>query len=107
LELQRIEVSLDAQARKLQEDLATIRSDHLRDYDLTHIKVQATINETLAEIDATRRELPTRLEGVVTKAERVRGQGVCARTAQPLIFDGTTSWAVKGCQFETVVEHHH
>jgi hypothetical protein len=39
VELQAVEVSLDTQARKLQEDLATIRSDHLRDYNLIHIKV--------------------------------------------------------------------
>jgi hypothetical protein len=33
------EMSLDPQARKLREDIATIRSDYLRDYDLTHVMV--------------------------------------------------------------------
>jgi hypothetical protein len=42
VELQAAEVSLGAQARKPQEDLATIRSNHLRHYNLIHIKVQAT-----------------------------------------------------------------
>jgi predicted component of viral defense system (DUF524 family) len=46
VELWSVEVSLDTQARKLQEDLATIGYDHLRDYNLTHIKVQAMRNKT-------------------------------------------------------------
>jgi hypothetical protein len=46
VELQAVQVSHEAQAKKLQEDIATIRSDHLKDSNLTHIKVQATINET-------------------------------------------------------------
>jgi hypothetical protein len=33
--------------------LVTIRSNHLRDYNLTHIKVQATINETCSETETT------------------------------------------------------
>jgi hypothetical protein len=37
---------VELQARKLQTDLATIRSGHLRDYNLIHIKVQTTINQT-------------------------------------------------------------
>jgi hypothetical protein len=45
-ELQTVEVSLDAQARRLQEDLAKIRSEHLRDYDFTHVTLQTTFNET-------------------------------------------------------------
>jgi hypothetical protein len=56
VELQTVGVSLGAQARKLQEDLATIRSNHLSDYDLTHIKVQAAINKIHSEIEATKCE---------------------------------------------------
>jgi hypothetical protein len=41
VELQAEEVSLYAKERKLQKDLANIRSDYLRDYNLTHVKVQA------------------------------------------------------------------
>jgi ABC-type Zn2+ transport system substrate-binding protein/surface adhesin len=73
VELQTVKVSLDAQARELQEDLATIRSDHLRDYDLTHIKLQAAISESRSEIEATKYEFQSRLEVVETRAERGRG----------------------------------
>jgi hypothetical protein len=62
VELQAVEVSLKAQARKLQEDLATTRSDHLRHYNLTHIKVQATINETRSEIEAIKHEFQSQLK---------------------------------------------
>jgi hypothetical protein len=87
-------MSLDAQARKLQEDLATVRSDYLRDYNLTHIKVQATINETRSEIEATKRKFQPRLEVVEARAEWGRAPGVCASMSQPAIFARTTSWAV-------------
>jgi hypothetical protein len=36
-ELQIAEASLDARARKLQEDLAKIKSEHCRDYNFTHV----------------------------------------------------------------------
>jgi hypothetical protein len=39
-ELQRVEVSLNTQTRKLWENLGTISSDYLRDYGLTHVMVQ-------------------------------------------------------------------
>jgi hypothetical protein len=107
VELQAAEVSLDTQARKLQVDLATIRSDHLKDYNLTHIKVQATIDECLSEIEATKREFHSRLEETEAMAKQGREPGVCTSTAQPPIFDETTSWAVFQRQFETVAEHNH
>jgi predicted component of type VI protein secretion system len=46
VELQAVEVFLNTQARKLEEDLATIRSSHPRNYNFTHIKVQRPTNET-------------------------------------------------------------
>jgi hypothetical protein len=61
-------MSLDVQARKLQEDQATVRSDHLRDYNLTHIKVQATINETRSEIEATKPGFQSRLQVAVARS---------------------------------------
>lgn len=64
MDLQAVEVSLDVQVGKLQEDLATIRSDHLRDYSFTHIKAQATINETHSEIEATKCEFQAQMEVV-------------------------------------------
>jgi hypothetical protein len=94
MELQAVEMSLDLQERKLQDNLATIRSDHLREYNLTHIKVQATINETHSEIEAIKREFHSRLEVVLTGAEWGRGPADCASTSQPPVFEGTTSWAV-------------
>jgi hypothetical protein len=81
------EVSLDAEARKRQEALAAIRSDHLINYSLTHIKVQATINETRSEIEATRREFHILLEVVKVRAKHGRGTGVCANVAQLPTFE--------------------
>lgn len=56
MELQIVEVFIDAQARKLQEDFATTKSSHLRDYNVTDIKAQATINGTRSETEATKLE---------------------------------------------------
>jgi hypothetical protein len=107
VELQEVEVSLSAQERKLQDDLATIRSDHLRDYDLTHVMIQATFNGTRSAIEATKREFQARLEVVEARAKQGRGPGVCANAAQLPTFDGTTSWAVFHRQFNTIAEYNH
>jgi hypothetical protein len=61
VELQRVEVSLKAQARKLLEYLENFRSNHLREYGLTHLKDQATRKKTHAEIEATKREFQLQL----------------------------------------------
>jgi hypothetical protein len=55
---------LDAQTRKLWEDLVSITSDYLRDYDLTHVTVQATFNGTHSAIEATKREFQAWLKVV-------------------------------------------
>jgi hypothetical protein len=94
MELQAVEVFLNTQARTLQEDLATIRFDHLRDYNLTHIKVQATINETHSEIEAVKHEFQARFEVVEARAKQGRGPGVCTDAAQLPTFDRTRSWAL-------------
>jgi hypothetical protein len=107
VKLQTVEVSLDAQARKFQEDLATIKSNHLKDYDLTNTTVHTTIEQTRLAIEAARCEFRARLEVVEAKAKGGRGPGVYASMAQPPIFEGTTSWSVFRRQFETVAEHNH
>jgi hypothetical protein len=56
VELQAVEEFIDAQAWKLQEHLQTISSDHLREYNLTDIKAQATINGSRSETEATKLE---------------------------------------------------
>jgi hypothetical protein len=81
VKLQAVEVSLDAQARKLQ--------------------------ESHSATEATKREFQARLEVVEARAEQGRRPGVCANVAQLPILDGNTSWAVLRRQFETAVEHHH
>jgi hypothetical protein len=83
VELQTVEISLNAQARKLQEGLETIRSDHLREYDLTHLKVQATRKETHAEIEATRHEFQLRLDAVEARTERGSGALMEGRCIPP------------------------
>jgi hypothetical protein len=45
------------------------------------------------------------LKEVKAWAERRRGTGTSACVTKPPKFDGTTSWAVVRCQFETVAEH--
>jgi hypothetical protein len=107
VEFQAVGVFLDAQARKLQEDPAKIRFDHLRDYDLSHVALRATIKETRSAIEATKREFQARLEAIEARTEHGRGPGVCAYTVQPTTFDGATSWAVFRLQFETVAERTH
>jgi hypothetical protein len=107
VELWTVEVSLDTQARKLQKDLATIRYNHLRDYNLTHIKAQAMRNKTCSEIEATRCKFQSKLEVVEARAERGRGPEVSTSPAQAPTFDGTTSWATFQRQFETTAEHNH
>jgi hypothetical protein len=54
-------------------------------------------------IEANRCEFQSQLEEIEARAER--GSRPAAITAQPPTFDGTASWAVFRCQFETVVEH--
>jgi hypothetical protein len=83
-------VSLNTKTRNFQEDRATIRFDHHRDYNLTHIKVQATINETRSEIETTKREFHSQLEVVEARSEWGIGPGVSASKTQPPIFEGTT-----------------
>jgi hypothetical protein len=107
MKLQAVELSLDTQARKLQENLANIRSDHLRAYNITHIKVQAIINETRSEIEATKRDFQARLEEVEARIEQGRGPTVCANAAQLPTFDGTTFWVVFRRPFEAAAEHNH
>jgi hypothetical protein len=63
------------------------------------------VHETRSETEAPQREFQSRLEVAVATAGRESGPGACASTAQPPIFDGTTSWAVFRRQFESVVEH--
>jgi hypothetical protein len=60
-ELQTVEESLDACARKLQEDLAKIRTEQLRDYDYTHVTLQETFNKTCSAIEATNSEFQAQL----------------------------------------------
>jgi hypothetical protein len=97
-----VEVSLDLRARKHQEDLET-RSDHPRDHDLPHIKVQAkaTVNENRLAIEALRREFQSRLEVVEARDERESRPAACACTSQPQTFNGNTSWSV----LQFVAEH--
>jgi hypothetical protein len=91
--LQTVEVSLDAQARKFREDSATIRSDHLKDYDLTNTTVHATIEETRSAIEAAKCEFQARLELVEVKTEggkrtrsvRNHGTATCIRKEYILV----------------------
>jgi hypothetical protein len=99
VELQIVEVALDAQAKKFREEIAAIRAD------LTSAKKHGTFNETRSQIEATKREPQARLEAVEARAHLGRVQGVCSSAVQPPIFNGKTSWAVFRLQFETVAEH--
>lgn len=47
------------------------------------------------------------MEVVEARAECRRGPKVSTSTAQPITFDGTTSWAMFRRQFETIAEHNH
>jgi hypothetical protein len=73
VELRTVEVSLNPQARKFQKDLAIIRSHHLRDFNLNHIKVQEIIKETHLEIEATTCEFQAGLEVAEARAELGKG----------------------------------
>jgi hypothetical protein len=72
VELQTVEVSPNKQTRKLRKDLAAIRSDYLRDYDLTYVMVQATFNKTRSAIEVTECEFQAQLEVIQARAEQRR-----------------------------------
>jgi hypothetical protein len=104
-----IRASHEARTRSFQKTLGTTKSDFR-----TKLEARATGTEALtdqrnieAKTEATRRELQSQLEAVVTRAEREGEPGACARTAQRPTFDGNTSWAVFRRQFETVAEHNY
>jgi hypothetical protein len=74
VEIHTEEMSLDAQTRKLWEDLATIRSDYLRDYDKTNVTIHATINKTRSATEAKKREFQARLNVAEARGDQQRGQ---------------------------------
>jgi hypothetical protein len=57
-----------------------------------------------ANIEATRLEFQTRLKEVRGQGEH--GRGTETGTEKSSNFDGTISWAVFECQFETVAENY-
>jgi hypothetical protein len=106
-----VKMSFETQTKSSQETLATTESDFCAELDLTHIESQPPRTEPLthqhnmaAETKATQRKFQSQLEGAVTRVELTNGQGACARTAQPLIFDGSTAWAVFQRHFLSVAE---
>jgi hypothetical protein len=106
-----VKTSFETQTKSSQETLATSKSDFCAELDSAHIESQAPRTEALthqrnmaAETEDTRRESQSQLEGAVTRVELTNGQGACASTAQPLIFDGSTPWAVFRRHFHTVAE---
>jgi hypothetical protein len=87
MELQTAEVSLDAETRKLQEDLTE------------------TFNKTCAAIEETKHELQARLGAVETRTERGNTPTASTSTAPPPAFNGNITWSVFRRRFEIVVEH--
>jgi hypothetical protein len=86
MEPQAVEVFLGAQARKLREDLATIRSDHLREYDLTDVTVQVIFNETRSALKP-----PTRVPGSIERIGSNRGQGRAGKGTRSLRIHGAAT----------------
>jgi hypothetical protein len=89
-----------------------------------HVQVvQASINTwtgslrgDMTDIKDLQKELDSRAQGVEVRMAEVEARvelGVCGRTgsdagwAKPPKFDGSTSWAMFRCQFQTVAEHNH
>jgi hypothetical protein len=99
VELQIVEVALDAQAKEFREEIAAIWAN------VASAKKHGTFYETRSQIEATKREPQAWSEGVEARVQHRRVQGVCASAVQPPMFNGNTSWAVFRRQFETVAEH--
>jgi hypothetical protein len=77
VELQAVAVSLDTQARKLQENLEDIMADFITNIAMVDLGAKGTIRETLAQqfimeenIEANKRELQVQLAEDKAVAER-------------------------------------
>jgi 3-oxoacyl-ACP reductase-like protein len=86
--LQTAEMCHDATMKRLKEDLTK------------------TYNETCERIEETKCEFQARLDRTrQTRAERANTLGVSTCSAQPLTFNGNTTWSVFRRQFEVMAEH--
>jgi hypothetical protein len=105
-------VSLDTQAKKLQEILENIRTDFITDLTMVDLGAKATRKEGLKQqriveekVEANKREFRAQLEEVNAVAERASRPAACTSTAQPPTFNGNTSWSMLQCHYESVAEH--
>jgi hypothetical protein len=110
VELQAVELSLDPQAKKLQENLEVISTD----LTMADIEVKTSREEALEQqrvikekTEANMRKFQAQLEEVRTTAQRRSTPAVGASTVQPLTFNGNSTWSVFRRQFEIVAEHNH
>jgi hypothetical protein len=102
LDLQAVKTSLDTWRKNHQESLADTRKDLHEELGLMF---QVEVKTVKALLETTQQKFQSQLDKVEARAEWGRGTGACASMVQPPKFDGTTSWAVFRCQFETVAEH--
>jgi hypothetical protein len=72
---------------------------------LLSLMFQVEVQTTRALTEAIQREFQTPLKEVKAKVKGGSGIGTGADAAKPPKFDGTTSWAMFRCQFETAGEH--
>jgi hypothetical protein len=105
-------VSLDTQARKLQENLEVIKADLTTDFTMVGIEVQTTKKEAFSQqhiledkIEANKCDFQARLEVVEAKTLRRSRPTVGVSSVQPPTFNGNTSWSVFRRQFEIIADH--
>jgi hypothetical protein len=105
VELETVVQPFDRRMMKVQEELTNVNSGLVTDFNEEHMDTQANRKKSLARIEATRREFQSQPEDVNARGEHGRGTQNGTRAVKLTKFDGTYSWTVFRCQFETEDEH--
>jgi hypothetical protein len=107
--LQTVEVSLDTQARKLQENPEVIKADLTTDPNTVGIEVKTIKKEALAQqhtledkMEANKRNFQARLGVVEARTGRRRKPTMGVSAFQPPTFNGNKSWSVFRRQFQII-----